>query len=96
MTSESEAIENPSTPVPELEPQPAVVPEPLAPAQIKRNQHLKVDEPKSEQCTGRATVKEKQRIMLACQKAGCPDIVRLVLKLLDANEKDWFPNVTTK
>lgn len=85
--------------VSEVEPQDKPLLPAAAPA-IKRNQHLKVEAPKSEQCTGRATVAEKERIIAAINAHKVPDqtydIVRLCLDMLDHIENDWLQTFKTK
>lgn len=87
-------------PEPHVEPEPApeVITPPALP--VKRNQHLKIENPKSEQLTGRATREEHARIIRAIQarkKDNEPyDIVRLALDMLNHIENDIFQTFKTK
>ena len=74
---------------------------PSAPASKKReNNHLKVENPKSKQFTGRATQAEYDRINdvidLHKKPGATYDIVRLVLDMIDHIENDVFQTFKTK
>jgi hypothetical protein len=66
----------------------------------RRNQFVKTDDPKSEQFTGRATVKEAERIKAAikARKQGDEpyDIVRLCLDAINHIEADFLQTFKTK
>jgi hypothetical protein len=72
----------------------------VGPLVAKKNQHLKVENPKSEQFTGRCTADEKERIQAAIdahKRSGETfDIVRLTLKMLDYIENDFLQTFKTK
>lgn len=71
---------------------------PVTGPQRRGNQFVKSDDPKSEQFTGRATVKEAERIKVAisARKQGQYDIVRLCLDMLDHIEADILKTFKTK
>lgn len=95
----AESVENPTPAGRDVATEPAAgLPELPAAAPVaenKRNQHLKVDEPKNKQFTARATETEAARIM-ACLTAQGGDIVRVFLKMLDYIEADWLQTFKTK
>lgn len=91
---------NPSSP--DTEATQAQEPEvsPSGPASIKRNQHLKSDDPKCVQFGGRATKSEAERLKEAIELRKQPgktyDVVRLAIDMMDHIEKDVFQTFKTK